>query len=166
METDRKIYEGWSNVNGKKIDDLEAYVFNYMAEYPDTILYVGTDSAKQIIGYQKQEVKYLSVICFRRPNKGAHVIKCINRIKYNYVISLAERLGKEIDFTRELAFYLKDDLGLEPEVHLDVNPKESEGSSVVYRMYKGYFESLGFKKVEFKPQASVASSCADYFLGN
>jgi len=162
----KQIQDGWMKVNGQRIEDLEKYILDYLAEDKEIELWIGTDSAKKIMGYQLQEVKYLTVICFRKPFKGAHVIKRIENKKYEYRISIGERLGYEIDLTIQLALWIREVTGISVEIHIDVNPESGAGSNEVYKTYKGYGEALGFK-TEYKPTGSsiAASACADYFIG-
>jgi predicted RNase H-related nuclease YkuK (DUF458 family) len=168
MKTEqRMINEGWTLVNGTPIDDLEAYIFNQLATKPGTIVSIGTDASLKSDTRHEKRIKYLTVIVFRTIG-----IPCINHVilrrdeetKYGKVPT-AVKLNGEINRTAELALYFRDNVGFDPEVHIDVNPDDSTGSFEVYKYIKGYFESLGFY-VEYKPSgtAFAASAVADYFL--
>ena len=161
---ERTIEQGWMKVSGQPILDLEKYILDQLASDPEITILIGTDSKKSIVGYQEQDVKYLSVVCFRKPNKGAHVIKRIENTHYNFRISLGERLGYEIDLSSRLAIWIREKINLSVEVHLDINPDASAGSHEVYKMYKGYFESMQFP-CEYKPDSAAAQCVADYYLG-
>lgn len=61
----------------------------------------------------------------------------------------------------ETASYLRDTLGLEiEEVHIDVNPKESEASNKYATAIQSYVEAYGFTCV-MKPASWAASAVAD-----
>lgn len=169
MKTEqKKIHEKWTLVDeNKKIEDLEAYIFNQLATKPGTTVSIGTDASLKSDTRYEKKIKYLTVIVFR--TKG---VPCVNHVilrrdeeqKFGKVPT-AVKLNGEINRTAELALWYRDTIGQDPEVHLDVNPNESYGSFEVYKYIKGYFESLGFD-VEYKPtgDAVTASCVADYFL--
>lgn len=159
-----EINQGWHKVNGEQIEDIEAYIYNYMSEYghSNVELMIGTDSLVRSKERGLHELKLLSVICFYRPGKGAHVIKRKDNSTYNYFVKTAQKLNAEVQKTYELVRYL-DELGLKPKVHLDLNPNKDFESFNVYNTIKGFFESLGYE-TEYKPDGVAAMACADFYL--
>ena len=74
-----------------------------------------------------------------------------------------EKLNMEADKTIELALYLREKIGIDPEIHMDLNPSDLYKSNKVYQVVHGYPEGLGFK-TKYKSVAHVASIAADHFL--
>ena len=159
------IETGWHKMDGTVIEDLEKYVYDYMGAQDKLDIMeimIGTDGLEKGMGGATGIVKLLTVICFRKVGKGAHIIKRKEDIMFARRIKTAEKLNMEVNKTCELVIYLKS-IGINPIVHLDLNPKDTEGSFQVYTAVKGWFESMGCV-VSYKPDANAASYGADYFL--
>ena len=134
-----------------------------MAKGEVTAVMIGTDA---MIKHRRKQnhraINFMTIISFTRGNNGSHLIKRRDEEVKNHYISMDMKLNGEIQRTSELALWIRDALNIDVEVHLDLNPKELEGSNKVYKYIKGYFESLGFKTL-YKPD-SMTSFAADYFL--
>lgn len=159
------IEQGWHKVDGTPIEDLEKYVYDYLAskdKYDTIEIMVGTDGLERGHGNGQREVKLLTVICFRTIGKGVHVIKRAENAVFNRVIKTGEKLNMEVNKTYELVKYLIE-VNLNPIVHLDLNPNPEHESFNVYEQVKGWFEGMGCV-VEYKPDSPAASFAADFFL--
>lgn len=169
----KEIFQGWHKVNGELIEDLEGYIYSYLSEngYDTIQLMIGTDGVSYsnresdentAKGIKASTLKLLSVLCFVKPGKGAHVIKRAERQTFNYRITTAEKLNAEVNKTYQLAMYLKE-LNVKFEVHLDLNPNQNYESFNVYNTIKGFFESLDIP-TSYKPDSPAASAAADYYI--
>lgn len=162
---DLSIELGWHKVDGTPIEDLEKYIYEYLGaqERHDVMeIMVGTDGLEYGVSKTSRMVKLLTVICFRKIGKGAHIIKRSDNMVYNRVIKTAEKLNMEVNKTFEIVSYLNS-IGVKPIVHLDLNPNPEHESFNVYTTVKGWFESMGCT-VEYKPDSPAASFAADFFL--
>lgn len=142
---------------GKVIDDLGVYINDYLVKNPDVEIYVGTDSADRV------DTIYVSVVVFRHPHNGAHVIFCKEYEKKSP--DLFTKLWREVEKVSALAHYVKDIL---PEnkmltVDLDLNSLKRHASNIAHDAAKGYMVGQGFN-VRTKPQAWSASRAADHLL--
>lgn len=173
----KEIFEGWHsvkydpNLRFEPIEDLQKYTYDYLAEHQlDGIrLSIGTDGVSYVNRSEEAAVgkastlKLLTVICFRKPGKGAHIILRREKQVFPYRISTADKLNGEVNKTYEIAMYFRDVIGVKPIIHLDLNDNPIHESYNVYKTIHGFFESLGFE-VEYKPDAACASSAADYYI--
>jgi predicted RNase H-related nuclease YkuK (DUF458 family) len=168
-----EIWEGWVKVDGTKIEDLEGYILNQFKERTvsslnhkhDIEILIGTDSMVKSDNkrYKGKEVTFMTVIVFKKGNNGCHVIKRRENEKAAGFVPTAIKLNGEINRTAALAFWMRDKVTTDPTIHLDLNPKETEGSFEVYKYIKGYFENCGFNCF-YKPEALAATGAADYYL--
>lgn len=165
----KQIFEGWYNIKLEQITDLEKYTYDYLTEHSlDTIrLSIGTDGVSYANRQEESSskastLKLLSVLCFMKPGKGAHIIMRREKQVFPYRITTAEKLNAEVNKTYEIAMYFQE-LGLKPIIHLDLNTDPLHESYNVYKNILGFFESLGFE-VEYKPDAAAASCAADYYI--
>jgi predicted RNase H-related nuclease YkuK (DUF458 family) len=154
-----------------KIEDLKQYVTEQLnserASRVDSIkISVGTDSKFHPRG-RGWSVSYVNIIAFRFGNTGTHLIARKDRRSGDGRLSLFDRLWTEVQMTVNLALWMREELGLEVEIHFDINPKKDYGSNVVYQSAKGFGESFGFK-VECKPSgaSAAASVAADHLVRN
>lgn len=173
MSAHKEIFDGWCKVDGTQIQDLKAYVLEQFAarkaskfnEKHDLVIQIGTDSmvksdAKK---YRAKRVSYMTVIVFKKGNNGCHIIKRREDVSASGFVPTAVKLNGEINRTAALAFWMRETLNVDPEIHLDLNTNENFGSYEVYKYIRGYFESLKFK-ISYKPEAASASNAADHYL--
>lgn len=176
-----KVNELWHKVDGTLIEDLEQYIFEYIADakdegymfgatdgskYEKLEIFIGTDGiakgAKDREGVKNSELRLMTVICFRKVGRGVHIIK---RKESQYLyrkIPTGEKLNAEVNKTYELAMYFRE-IGVEPHIHLDLNPNQDHESFNVYNVVKGWFESMDFV-TEYKPDGVAAMVAADYYI--
>ena len=152
-------------VDGTMIPDLAEYITDYIESYDGTIeLYIGTDSQST---RRKRVTNYATVVCLHKTDmsgigKGAHLI--FNREKKYNIKDLFNRLWWEVEYSMDVANYLKDkNIYLNQKVisvHIDVSPDANNKSNSVYKAAIGYVESMGFECCA-KPDSPVASYAAD-----
>ncbi len=167
---DKEIHELWHKFDGTVIPDLEAYLYHFLADNKEMFnieMAIGTDGLIRPLGKGRNELRMLSVISLHKidkagTGKGCHVIGRREHKTFDRYIETPEKLNYEVNKTYEVAMYLKE-IGIKPDIHLDLNPNESYESFNVYNSIKGFFESLGFN-AEYKPNSPAASFAADYFL--
>jgi len=124
----------------------------------DTAIYVGCDS-RQL----KTHTVFVTVIVVHLSSKhGAKVFWKVEKTKK--IISLRQRLMEEVSRAVYHALMILDVVEDRPfEVHLDINPDETQASSVIVKEAVGYVLSQGLKPV-LKPNAIAASCVADHKL--
>lgn len=158
--------------NWTKIEDLKEYIKEQMESdraklVNKVVVSVGTDSKFHPRGNRAWSVSYVNIIAFRFGNRGTHLIARRDRRSGTGKLSLFDRLWTEVQMTVNLALWIRQELGIEAEIHFDINPKKDHGSNVVYQSAKGFGESFGFV-VCCKPAgiASAASVAADHLVRN
>lgn len=142
--------------NGKKINNLENYILNYLKENSDVELYIGTDSQRK----KGRKITYISTICFRHPGKGVHIIhrKYIGK----FTKDLFAKLWKELEFSIEIANELSDYVKREEiTIDLDLNSLEKWESNIAHDAARGYVIGLGYK-ARTKPEGWAASRASDH----
>lgn len=166
------IEVGWRKSNGEKIENLKDYILHQIESRKvsnlnnshDLEIMIGTDAMLKTNGKRNRVVSFMTVIVFKKGNTGCHVITRPDSQPINGYTSTSVKLNGEIDRTINLAFWMRENVSIDPHVHLDLNPNPSFGSYKTYEYIKGYFENCGFENVEYKPNAVVASIAADHFL--
>lgn len=152
---------------GEIIDDLGVYLREYYAQYPDIQIYIGTDSAQH-----GKVTKYATAISLLHPGKGVHVI--FKRVTVKRVKDMFSRLWNEVEYTREVADYVQENLAdifegkkgkKIPELHLDFNKQPRFKSHIVHDLSIGYLKGFGYD-VKTKPDAWVASVVSDNLVNN
>jgi predicted RNase H-related nuclease YkuK (DUF458 family) len=147
-------------VNGKNIDDLFAYVKNWVEQYPNSEIFVGCDS--QEVG---GKINYVTTVCLYEIGHGVHVVvrkESEPRPKnMSPLANLHPKLWSEVVKSVEVAEYLKE-INKKITVHVDYNSKESEKSNQLYEAGIGYAKSMGYDAVG-KPHAWAASCAADNY---
>lgn len=136
------------------IIDLDSHVIEVLKNYPDSQLFVGTDS--QNITHK---TVYVTTIVFRYPQRGAHVVY------YKHVQpriwDMWTRLWKETEKSIELADYLRQELKVPiAQIDMDYNENPDFPSNKVLKAAKGFIESLGFT-AKAKPNITLACWAAN-----
>lgn len=159
------------------IGDTYTYLKDWLKKYPYAKIAVGTDSQKF-----KKRLTYVTIIAIFYPTiikggiskneieieykSGAHLLyrKSKVRAKGN---DLWTRLWKEVEDTREVAEYIKNNFYLynAVEAHLDINADEHYQSNKLFQSAVGYLKSFEFI-VKTKPDGWVASCAADALTRN
>lgn len=144
----------FTTYEGVKIDDLDAYVTDWLeknADYKITI-HIGCDSHAK-----GSKTKYRTSLCFMREGRGTHII---NKDDYaSKIMTINERLMNEVVLSLEVADSLKH-LDLEITIHVDYNPNPKFKSNEMYAAGLGTGAWFGYKTLG-KPYAWAASKAAD-----
>ena len=149
--------------SGEIIDDLGEYINDYLSEFPEAGIYIGTDSV------DRYDTIYVSVVVFRHERKGAHVIFRKEHEKKSP--DLFTKLWREVEKTNDLAHYVLDYMpeGKILNVDLDLNSLKRHASNIAHDAGKGYLigtlsQTGKAFNVRSKPQAWSASRAADHLL--
>lgn len=138
--------------NGEIIEDLVAYVAEWLETHPNSELYIGCDS--QDIG---KKIKYAVSVCLYEIGKGGHYVTSVSYITKQ--TSFEHKLWNEVVKSVEAAELLKD-LGVRIVIHVDYNSNPKEKSNQLYEAGLGYAIGLGYEAVG-KPDAWAATHVAD-----
>jgi predicted RNase H-related nuclease YkuK (DUF458 family) len=130
----------------------------------ETRVYVGCDSSvRNCRGAQR--VTYATVVVVHIDgSRGCRVFGQVETVKeYG---SLKQRLFNEALRAGEMAFQILPHVGdRELEVHLDINCDTNCASHIAVKEAAGYIMGLLGFQPRFKPDAPVATGCADRFAG-
>lgn len=149
----------------KKID-LEAVKKFIEAQSPDTKIYLGCDSERMRVDGVWYADYVLAIVVHINGNNGCKLFGEVQRERdYDQRVSRpSTRLMTEVYKVSELYLKLQDVLdGRDVEVHLDINPNEHHGSSVVISQAVGYIKGTCNVIPFVKPDAFAASYAADRF---
>lgn len=152
----------YEKFGGKQVKNVAEYARKYIAEHPNTDIYIGTDS--DVVG--SRYVRYSTAICFRKRHingdgNGVHVI--FERVTESGKVDLFTRLWSETLKSEVAAREVKpitDELGVDLTIDCDISPMEDCGSSIAYNASIGYLKGMGYA-VRAKPESWAASSAAD-----
>ena len=182
--------EGFKLFGGTQIPDVGQYVLDYVTKYPDTMVFIGTDSTQL-----RKQTLYATAIMLYHPGAGAHII--YKRYRLPKIKDLFNRLWNEVEYTKTVAEYIdvtlrgnytflwnkdtlreyKNMLRMPNDIELkeanmklqferlvftdlDFNPSENHKSNVVHDAAVGTLKGLGFR-VRTKPTAWAATCAAD-----
>lgn len=185
--------EKFKKLGGHQIEDVGKYLQDYLKKYPQTSVYIGTDSS-----YGKGRVTYCTVIAMYDEIRKDGVHYIFKRVKEDGKIDLFLRMWREMEKSVEVAEYLEVELegflkrysiedlmvmknyeGGYFKVHqtklcvidMDVNPVLGDGknlSNVAYESIRGTLMANGYR-ARFKGQGDAgawsASVSADHLLG-
>lgn len=156
----------WTKISREKINHIDT-IKEFLDNNAGGKVYIGTDSKFFKRSEHGFSVTYITVIALDPGTKrGANIILCKEYIKGQGVderITIFDRLWKEIEITREIALDIRENAGVDPEIHIDINPKENAKSNRLYAAAIGYMLESGFE-VKGKPDGPVASCAADHYL--
>lgn len=146
--------------------DLEAVSEFINQQGPDTKIYLGCDSER----YKKNGVWYddyiLAIVVHIDGRHGCkifgevHTERDFDQKASRPSLRLMTEVYKVADLYLQLADVLHD---RHVEVHLDINPEETAGSSIVIAQAVGYIKGVCNVVPFVKPQAFAASYAADRF---
>ena len=170
IENRKPISEGFRKIDNTTIDELDSYIID---QINSDRAYIAADKFKISVGTDSKfhprnggwSVSYANIIAFTFGNRGTHLIMKRETNTGAGKLSMFDRLWHEVEMTVELATWIRDKTGFNPEVHIDVNPKKSAGSNIIFETAKGYSESMGFH-TEVKPIATSAMCAADMLVRN
>ena len=136
---------------------LIPYLLNYIKEYPETKIYVGTDSQNK-----GPETVYVTAIVLRYRSRGCHVL--YNKTKVPIVRDFWGRLWRETEMSIETAIFIIENSPLKIEsIDLDFNDDEYKASNKLVAASKGWVHAAGFKSTT-KPSLQIATRAADHII--
>jgi predicted RNase H-related nuclease YkuK (DUF458 family) len=143
----------FKSLGTEQVIDLIPYLKSKLATRNDIEVYVGCDSQNKA-----EETVYACVIVLHYGRQGGHVLYSVSRIpriKERFI-----KLWKEVEYSLEVAEYLRSQSIEATFIDIDLNPDPRWGSNNVLRSATGLCESFGFR-VRYKPYAISATYIAD-----
>ena len=120
-------------------------------------IFVGSDSQKFF-----NKVNMVTSVCLHHPNKGALVFYAKQRLKPNAFPSLKSRMTAELFCSLDAAFLIKEMVGCDVEVHIDIGSDPKKCKTYPFRKeFLNIIKGQGFCG-KAKPE-SWASGVADWF---
>lgn len=187
-ETKETMKEKFKKLGGEQIADVGAYIRDYLKVYPQTSIYVGTDSISK-----RGKVNYATVIALYDEIRKDGVHYIFKRDKEIGKVDIFSRMWREVEKSIEVAEYLEIELDGHLKRHtiedlmvmknpaggyykvnqnklcvidVDINTDPGGGknkSYVAYEAAKGWLVGLGYR-ARFKQENSspwAANVCAD-----
>lgn len=148
----------------KKIDVEEVAAFANRCS-PDTKIYIGCDSERLLVGDIWHADYITAVVIHINGNNGCKIFGAVERQRdYDQRNDRPRmRLMGEVYKVADLYLELSQVVPHEIEVHLDINPSELYGSSVVINEAVGYIRGMCNVIPMVKPRAFAASYAADRY---
>ena len=152
----------WLTLNKQPVEDVVKLIDKVLQEQ-DLIIHIGTDAQKI-----DKRVDFVTCIALVRPSKGGRVFYTRVRKDKRDVNSLRQKLMTEAWLTLETAMELSQELPDDVKfvIHVDVNPDIKWESSRHINEVVGMIMGQGFDNVLTKPDAWLASHCADHAVKN
>lgn len=150
----------------RKKMDIEAVKAFIEEQSPETKVYVGGDSERHRVGGVWYADYTVCVVVHKDGNKGCKVFgETVRERDYDQKKDKPRlRLMNEVYKIAELFMKIHDSVGDRVcEVHIDVNPKLTAGSSCVIDEAVGYIKGTCNVVPMVKPNSPAASFCADRF---
>lgn len=139
----------------REVQEITEYINNN----PNAKIYLGCDSQRA----KKKKVRFVTVLVVYQKDKS----RIYKDIRLEEVVDAKlsrpfNRMMREVQLVTELYTLLEDVLiERDFEIHIDVNPNESEGSNVAYGAAKGVIWGVIGVEPICKPDAWAASCVAD-----
>jgi predicted RNase H-related nuclease YkuK (DUF458 family) len=147
-----------SGTTGRPIN-LITYILDYIKEYPETKIYVGTDSQNR-----GPETIYATTVVLRYRTRGCHVLYYKTRVPL--VRDFWSRLWRETEMSIETATFIVENSPLKVEsIDLDFNDDEYKASNKLVSASKGWVSAAGFRSTT-KPALQIATRAADHIIRN
>ena len=142
--------------------DMAAVLREIRGSSTATRVYVGCDSILKRAG-KGFTATYATVVVIHRDGcRGCQVYGEI--VTQPFFGSLRERMFNEAMLAANMAIQIKPHMGGRVlEVHLDINTDPDHASNVAIKEAAGYVRGLVGIEPKFKPNAPIASGCADRF---
>ena len=141
---------------GTTIPDVVDYVKDYLCNYPETEVMIGTDSQNR-----GSITTYCTIIAMYRPGKGGHCI--YRKWKTKKVTVRSVRLLSEVWASIEISNLLRDSGVQIKYIDIDINPNPKYKSYEVYSSAKGMIEGLGYE-CRCKTFIPLVTSMADWVV--
>lgn len=134
----------FKTLSNHKTIDLVTYIKDYIKEYPETQVLIGTDSQNH-----KRETTYAIVVALYKPGKGGHII--YSRFKEpRYFNSKRDEIEKhrlmtEVWYSIETAEKISNELGIRARyIDIDINPDVIYKSNAVLSEAVGLVVGMGY----------------------
>jgi len=144
----------WKTLSGETIPSIKDWVAA-CASYGQEV-HVGTDSQ-----VEDKYVEFVTVVVIHTPGKGGRVAFKRDHIHKDKMVSLRQRLLKEVWLSVECGLELSPAIPGNLTVHIDANPVVKHESSKYIQELVGLVVGQGFKH-KVKPEAWVATHVADH----
>ena len=141
----------WKTLTGRPIGDVVDFVRDYARE--GQVVHLGTDSLQRT-----RHTRFVTVVAILTPGRGGRAIW--TRETRPRIVSLRERLLREVWLSVELGLRLHPVVPGPLHVHIDANPIAQHKSSAYVQELVGLVVSQGFRAV-IKPESWAASRAAD-----
>jgi len=161
MKNFNKYMTKFQKLDGTKIENVAKYIENYIEsdKHHEFEIFIGTDSQKV---RKRNLVWYSSVVCLYRKGNGAHIIYA--KEKRTDIIGIENRLLEEVNYSIQLATYLRDNKVLNLDelltLHIDISTNKKNKSNKVHKQAEGWVTGMGFECVS-KPDSHASSYAAD-----
>ena len=145
---------------------------DYIKEHPNAEIYIGCDSLKVPKKKRKRKKERIArfttiVVVYEKDKNRVFMEDSIEPIYDTDPSKPSLRLMTEVYKVSEIVTELADVLeNRDFEIHLDINPKKTEGSHCVYHQAVGYIKGVHGIDPVTKPDAFVSSVVADHFVRN
>ena len=144
----------WKTLSGQSIPDIVQFAREATAQ--GQVLHIGSDSLQ--CGKYTQVV---TVVVVLNPPKGGRVAYC--RQILPRIISLRQRLLKEVWASVEIAMQISPEIRGDMTVHVDASPEEKNMSNRYVEELVGLIVGQGFKAL-IKPESWAASHVSDHIV--
>jgi hypothetical protein len=144
----------WKTLSEQKIPAIVPWVAE--AAKAGLVVNIGTDSLQT-----GRFTQFVTVVAVLNPGKGGRA--AYSRSVVKRIVSMRERLLREVWLSVDLAMTLHPSIPGEMFVHIDANPVVQHASSKYIQELTGMVVSQGFKAV-VKPDAWCASHGADHIV--
>jgi hypothetical protein len=141
----------WKTLTGRPIGDVVDFVRDHARE--GQVVHLGTDSLQRA-----RHTRFVTVVAILTPGRGGRAIW--TRDTRPRIVSLRERLLREVWLSVELGLRLHPVVPGPLHVHIDANPVAQHKSSAHVQELVGLVVSQGFRAV-IKPESWAASRAAD-----
>ena len=137
---------------------LEEFLQICKSEYKRGLsMFIGSDSQKFF-----NKVNLVTSVCMHHPSKGAQVFYVKQKVRPDMFPSLRSRMMAELYCSLETAFYMKEMIGCDIEVHLDIGSDPKKCKTFPFKKeFLNIVRGQGFVG-RAKPE-SWASGVADWF---
>lgn len=148
----------------EKLNEIRTYLKHHLTERCG--IYIGTDSRR----FRKDGLWYAefatAVVIHKESKYGCKVfvVKSVERDYDSKKNKPMNRMMAEAYKTSEVYLELKEYLGSNVEIHLDINPNEQCGSNCALSQAVGYIKGVCELIPKVKPLAFAASFAADHSL--
>ena len=141
----------WRTLTGRAVEDVVDFVRDHARD--GQVVHLGTDSLQRT-----RHTRFVTVVAILTPGRGGRAIW--TRDTRPRIVSLRERLLREVWLSVELGLTLSPVVPGPLHVHIDANPIAQHKSSAYVQELVGLVVSQGFRAV-IKPESWAASRAAD-----